>query len=360
MKITFPHMGYSQLAIKMLIKKLGHEVIMPKRPSERTLSLGSHYAPEFACLPFKVLLGTYLEALEHGAEMIITSGGVGPCRAGYYGVLHQKILKDLGYDINFLVLEPPQRKTANFLKTLRKFTSGNSLSTIWEAVSTAWAKLKTLDEIEGLTYEIRPYEINKSETTQTFEKCLELIDKAWTKKEIEESKTKCLEMLKSIPADNTRNPLKIGIIGEIYVVLEPAVNFDIQRVLGEMGIVARRSIYLADWTKDNTFFKGEEHIKKTAKQYLKHQIGGHGILSVGNTIQYAQKGYDGIIQLAPFTCIPEIVAKGILTKVKRDLDIPLLTLFLDEQTGRTGIKTRLEAFVDLLYNKRQYRQEVVL
>lgn len=360
MKITFPHMGYSQFAIKMLVEKLGHEVVMPKRPSERTLSLGSHYAPEFACLPFKVLLGTYLEALEKGAEMIISSGGVGPCRAGYYGVLHPKILKDLGYDVDFLVLEPPQRKTIQFLKTLKKFTSGNSLPVIWEAVSTAWAKLKILDEIESLTFEIRPYEINKGNTTRTFEKCLEIIDKAWTKDEIRESKAECFRMLNAIPVDKTRNPLKIGIIGEIYVVLEPAVNFDIQRVLGEMGIIARRSIYLVEWTKDNTFFKGEEHIKKTAKQYLKHQIGGHGILSVGNTILYAQKGYDGIIQLAPFSCIPEIVAKGILTKVKRDLDIPLLTLFLDEQTGKTGVSTRLEAFVDLLYSKRQCRQEVLI
>ncbi len=360
MKVTFPHMGYSHIAFKMLIQKLGHEVVMPKRPSENTLSLGSHYAPEFACIPFKILLGTYLEALEEGAEMIISSGGVGPCRAGYYGILHEKILKDLGYDIDFLVLEPPQKKAMNFVKTLRKLTAGNSIQTIWEAVSSTWLKLKVLDRIERLTYEIRPYEINKGDTTRAFEKCLDVIDRAWLKEDITKSQTRCLEILSEIPVDKTRNPLKIGIIGEIYVVLEPAANFDIQNVLGEMGIIARRSIYLVEWTKDNTFFKGEEHIKKAAKEYLQVPIGGHGILSVGNTILYSRQGYDGIIQLAPFSCIPEIVAKGILTKVKKELDIPLLTLFIDEQTGKTGIKTRLEAFVDLLYSKRQLRQGVVL
>lgn len=360
MKITFPHMGTSPVAFKMLIEKLGHEAIMPKRPSQNTLNLGARYAPEFACLPFKILLGTYLEAVEQGAEMVVTSGGLGPCRAGYYAILHQKILKDLGYDIEFVVLEPPQKKAMDFIRKLRRVVSGNSLHTVWEALSTTWSKLKVLDEIEELTYEIRPFEINKNQTTQTFEKCLQIIDRAWTKKEIEESRKECLKLLKSIPVDPSRNPLKVGIIGEIYVVLEPAANFDIQRILGEMGIIARRSIYLVDWTKDNTFFKGEEPIKIAAKPYLRHIIGGHGILSIGNTVLYAQEGYDGIIQLAPFSCIPEIVAKSILTKVNRDLNIPVLTLFLDEQTGKAGIKTRLEAFVDLLLSKRQYGQEVAL
>ncbi len=36
------------------------------------------------------MLGSYLEAIEKGAEVIISSGGHGPCRAGYYGILHQK------------------------------------------------------------------------------------------------------------------------------------------------------------------------------------------------------------------------------------------------------------------------------
>jgi predicted nucleotide-binding protein (sugar kinase/HSP70/actin superfamily) len=50
----------------------------------------------------------------------------------------------------------------------------------------------------------------------------------------------------------------------------------------------------------------------------------------------------------PFTCMPEIVAQGILTRVSRDLSFPVLTLIIDEHTGEAGINTRLEAFVDLL------------
>lgn len=360
MKITYPHMGSSPIAFRMLIEKLGHEPIMPQRPSEKTLSLGSHYAPEFACIPFKILLGTYLESLERGAEMIITSGGMGPCRAGYYGVLHEKILKDLGYNVDFVVLEPPQKRAMDFIRKLGKITSGNSLPVIWDALSTTWQKLKALDHIEKLSYEIRPWEVDRNETTRTMEECYKILDSAWTREEIQKSSIKCTRLLETIRVDESRKPLKVGIIGEIYVVLEPAANFDILRLLGDMGVLARRSIYLAEWTKDNTFFKGEEHVKLAAKPYLNELVGGHGALSVGNTVLYSKEGYDGVIQLAPFACIPEIVSKSILNRVARDLDIPVLTLFLDEQTGKAGIKTRLEAFIDLMYSRRKYRQEAII
>lgn len=360
MKITFPHMGSSPIAFKMMIEKLGHEVVMPLKPSEKTLSLGSHYAPEFACIPFKILLGTYLEAIKQGAEIVITSGGMGPCRAGYYGVLHEKILKDLGHNIDFIVLEPPQKKTADFIRKLYKITQGNSPRVIWDALSTAWRKLRVLDQIDALSYEIRPRETVRDETTNVMEECYRIIDRAWTMQEVQNSLDECTQRLRAIKTIEGTDPLKIGIIGEIYVVLEPAANFDIQRLLGNMGVLARRSIYLAAWTKDNTFFKGEEHIKKAAKPYLRELVGGHGTLSVGSTVLYAKEGYDGVIQLAPFTCIPEIVSKSILSRVAKELDIPVLTLFIDEQTGKAGIKTRLEAFVDLLHSRRNRKREVLV
>jgi predicted nucleotide-binding protein (sugar kinase/HSP70/actin superfamily) len=119
MKITYPHMGYSYVAFKMLIDDLGYEAVVPPEPSKRTMDLGVRYSPEFACIPFKVLLGTFLETIEMGAELAISTGGVGPCRAGYYSVMQQKILNELGYDLKILVFEPPQSNYLDFIKKLR-------------------------------------------------------------------------------------------------------------------------------------------------------------------------------------------------------------------------------------------------
>lgn len=77
MKITFPYMG-SPYMYEKLFTLLGHEVITPPKPSQKTVDYGVKYSPEFACFPLKVILGTYLEALELGADTIVTSGGNGP------------------------------------------------------------------------------------------------------------------------------------------------------------------------------------------------------------------------------------------------------------------------------------------
>ena len=59
----------------------------------------------------------------------------------------------------------------------------------------------------------------------------------------------------------------------------------------------------------------------------------------------------------PFSCMPEIVSQNILTKVSREEDIPVMTLVLDEQTGKAGYQTRIEAFIDLVKRKKM-RQKI--
>lgn len=357
MKITFPHMGYSYIAFKMLINDLGYEAVVPPEPSKRTFDLGVRYAPEFACIPFKVLLGTYLETIEMGAEMGISSGGVGPCRAGYYGVMHQKILNELGYNFKLLILEPPYSNFLDFIKKLRMVKPRHmSWRTFWKLIKKGYTKLEAIDQIEYLMYRMMPYEIEKGDTAQAFKKALGMLDEAQTLDEIEDALWEGRKIIARVPQDRTRKPLKIGIIGEIYVVLEPAVNFYIQKTLGEMGVYTDRSIWLTSYTQKNVVKEGrigERDIHEMAHPYLNEMIGGHGINSIGETVIYAQDGYDGVIQLAPFSCIPEIMAKGIIPRVSREEGIPVMTIFIDEQTAAAGVLTRLEAFVDLLKRRRE-------
>ncbi|GFP25823.1 hypothetical protein HKBW3S25_01304, partial [Candidatus Hakubella thermalkaliphila] len=66
-----------------------------------------------------------------------------------------------------------------------------------------------------------------------------------------------------------------------------------------------------------------------------------------------------VIHLLPFACMPEITARSVLSRVSRDLVLPILSLSLDEQTGKAGIITRLEAFVDLLARRRRVGSSVL-
>lgn len=354
-KVSFAHMGYSYLGFKQLVEEMGFEAVVPANPSPATLDLGVQYAPEFACIPFKTVLGTYLEVLNRGAEMIITSGGVGPCRAGLYGLLHEKILRSLGYNFELFIFDPPLTGLGPFFWKLRRVLKEAHLSWLAfiEVVRRAWAKLKLLDELEQMAAYTRPYEIKRGATTRAFNRCLEIIDRARSRKEIAAAREECRELLQSVPRDPERRPLRIGLVGEIYVLLEPFMNLDIEKTLGELGVITHRSIYLTNYTTTDVLAHGTEDIRQLAHPYLNQFVGGHGQSSVGETILYARNGFDGVIQLAPFTCIPEIVAKSILPRVSRDFNIPVLSLTIDEQTGRAGVETRLEAFVDLLRQRRE-------
>ncbi|MHB8156897.1 MAG: CoA protein activase, partial [Desulfocucumaceae bacterium] len=97
---------------------------------------------------------------------------------------------------------------------------------------------------------------------------------------------------------------------------------------------------------------------KLAYPYIRHFVGGHGQETLGAAVYYKNSGYDGIIQILPFTCMPEIVAQSILPSFSLDTGMPVMTLIVDEQTGESGFMTRLEAFVDLLAERRERKKEL--
>ena len=74
MKFTVPHMGKLDIACKAVLEMLGQEVVLPPPPNKKALSLGVRYSPELVCLPFKVNVGNFIEALERGAETIVMLG----------------------------------------------------------------------------------------------------------------------------------------------------------------------------------------------------------------------------------------------------------------------------------------------
>ncbi|HHY80232.1 MAG TPA: hypothetical protein GX516_07810, partial [Thermoanaerobacter sp.] len=143
------------------------------------------------------------------------------------------------------------------------------------------------------------------------------------------------------------------LVGEIYMLLEPFTNMDISKSLNELGVEVTKTEYLSDYLINSAFKLPQRmEFKKNARGYLERDIGGHGLNTVANTVKYAKLNYDGVIHILPFTCTPEIVAQGIIAKISRDYNIPVMSLVYDENTGQAGYQTRLEAFVDLLYRKR--------
>ncbi|HEY3313741.1 MAG TPA: CoA protein activase [Bacillota bacterium] len=352
-------MGPYSPAFRHLFSRLGWEVVVPDRPTQDTLSLGFKNAPEFFCVPFKITLGTYIEALEQGAEVLVTTGGVGPCRAGHYAQVQADILRRKGYAFDLVVLEPIARDPLGLLRNVRRLNRNRaSIPRIVRLVRQVLKKIAAIDQFGAELRRLRPRELRRGSAEAAYDGAIKTLDAAETLEDIEAARRRGLEAFQAVARDPERPVLRIGLVGEIYVVLEPASNLDIEKMLGEMGAEVQPSITLSGWTAENVVTEVGNRAKEAAGPYLGAAIGGHGQESVGNAVLFAKRGFDGLVQLAPFTCIPEIVARGILPAVSRDLDLPVLSFFLDEQTGEAGVRTRCEAFVDMLWQRRRGKEGV--
>ncbi|RKD32716.1 acyl-CoA dehydratase activase-related protein [Thermohalobacter berrensis] len=358
MRITFPHMGNTYVAVKAMFEDLGHEVVVPPKCSKRTLEIGTKYSPETICLPLKINIGNYIESIEKGAETILITGSCGPCRFGYYSVIQKEILKDLGYDVEIIVFDPPDGKPLELAKRIMKAAGTKNVFKIVRSFQKGRKVLEEVDNLVDLSNTKRAYANNPFEIDSIMNGFYENIEKVHgvteTMKLIKDTKSK----LRRIKVNKNKKIVKIGIVGEIYTVIEPFVNLEIEKKLGHMGVLVDKSLTPTKWVNHNLIYgplglSEEKKVWKAAKPYLSTLVGGHGRETVGSAVLYAKENYDGIIQLLPFTCMPEIVAESILPTVQKDYNIPILTLIVDELTGEAGYLTRLEAFVDLLRKRRE-------
>ncbi len=366
MKISFPHMS-PVIVYKKLLEMLGHEVVMPPTPTQRTIDLGVKYSPEFACFPLKVILGSYIEAIERGAEVILTSGGGGPCRAGYYGELHSKILKNLGYDVEIIIIDALFPKFNDFMKKALRLKGKSSVTKVLKTMKVVYRQVNAVDRVEKRIARLSAYEINDGDCNRAWEKIIEIFDKVYSVKDVEDAEVEANKLLDGIPLTDVheKDRIRVGIVGEIYVVMESTVNMEIEKLLGKLGAETERSQYLSDWVEYNIIpkvFRNKkiDKIIKKGEEFIEIGIGGHAQENVGFIKEFSDRGFDGIIHLMPFGCLPELVTQSIVPSMVENLGIPVLTIPIDEQTGKANNLTRIEAFVDLVRSKKNLKRGMQL
>jgi predicted nucleotide-binding protein (sugar kinase/HSP70/actin superfamily) len=354
MKITFPHLGNVCFGAAALFKGLGIDYVMPSFSNRKTLELGSSHSPEEMCLPFKIMIGNYIESIEKGADTVIITGSCGPCRFGEYCELQMKLLRKLGYNVDFIVIDQPGAiGIKEFLNRISKISSNSPKPAVLKlkALMDALKIVNLIDRLEEKAHEKAGYEVRRGQCKRLINSCKAELVSCETTGEMFQKLKRCGKELERVQVDNGKKPLKIAIIGEIYTIIEPFSNLNIEDKLMDYGVSSKRTLTPSWWLKDTLLSPlklDSLKIKRAGRDYLGMCIGGYAQECIGEAMLSKKEGYDGAIQILPMGCMPEIVSKSILPNISRKEDYPIMSLVVDEMTGEAGFVTRIEAFLDLL------------
>lgn len=359
LKITFPHLGNATFAAKALFDGLDIDYVIPPCSNKKALELGVLYSPEEICLPYKIMMGNYIQAIEKGADTVVITGSCGPCRYGEYCELQMNSLKKLGYNLDFIVVDNPfSIGKEEFINRISKITckSEKSNRDKIKAALNAYDVVKLMDKIESKARYLCGFEVNKGECKKLLKECKEKAMLCSTPSEMIDHLKKYLNLVNKVKIDKRKKPIKIAIVGEIYTVLEPFANLYLEDKLMDYGVSTQKMLTPSWWVKDAALSPmklNSINLRMKSREYLPYYVGGHGRECIGETLLAQRHGFDGVIQVFPLGCMPEIVSKAILPTISRDKNFPIMTLVVDEMTGEGGYVTRIEAFVDLLERRNE-------
>ena len=149
----------------------------------------------------------------------------------------------------------------------------------------------------------------------------------------------------NIKLDKPKNNIRIAIIGELFTLMEPFANYNIEDYLINMGVEVKRFTnvtYLLFEKKR----KSKKYLKKLKN--IKYKMGADAMDNVYYTKYLIDNKYDGIIHIKSTFCTPEIGSMSVINKMCEENNMPVLFMSMDTSTSKVGMETRLEAFYDMI------------
>jgi len=253
-------------------------------------------------------------------------------------------LRDMGYRFEFACLARQNARPLPLLARLWQLGCPLPAHKVAAAFHMAICSIRAVDSLENWMRENVGFERVPGSCDALHGYLLDKISCAKSQTELRDAIAICQKELSMIKLDMPPNHLRVGIIGEVYTLMEPASNFYIERQLAAERVAVSRamSIWFLMFGRDNALSL------RRAGGYLRYTVGATGVDSVSQSLDYARRGYDGVLHVKSFGCIPELNAGPVLTRLSHREGIPILPLSFDTHTGELGVKTRIEAFVDML------------
>ncbi|MFP4380708.1 MAG: acyl-CoA dehydratase activase [Candidatus Sumerlaeia bacterium] len=380
-KIYIPNMAPQAHMLAAVFQSVGVEAEVMAPSNEESIYYGERHTSGRECYPCLLTTGDIIRQtrkrdFDPKASAFFMASADGPCRFGQYNQLHREVLDKIGME------EVP----------IFSMEQGREYEEVLHTVGTrferrAWWGIAAVDVLEKLLLEKRPYEIHGGETDTWFTESVAKLARTMS-----DSPDQFHNALKEIATDyeaiefkaDKKRP-RIGIVGEIYVRMNPFANQNLVRrieelggevLLPSMGEWVRYTRHIRSWrskvwqeygkfigNKISSFVlerdeariyrifgrkpdAGPRELFHMAESYLKPSFEGESILTIGKAVEFIRHdSVKGIVNTMPFTCMPGTICSAILKRVREDHhDIPLLNMAFTVQQSSNNL-ARLEAFM---------------
>jgi len=383
-KLLIPRMADHAETFAAAFRACGVEAEVLPETDNRSLELGRKLTGGRECYPAVLTAGDLARELEKPevdpekvAFFMPTAGG--PCRFGQYHHLHKQLMENLGYADVPIYSPSSDNSYADWPGTSKKFRR------------LAWKGFIASDYLRKFLYKSRPYEIKKGGADRVYGYYLDL-----TVKDVEKGGDGLPEILRDALFD-FRNVIDesipekpiVGIVGEIYIRNNQFSNNCLADKLESLGVQVDITSF-TEWIffttemcrrdsirtrsarglmnaliKDFYQRKDEKQVLKfihnglnveidspirkvlgQVDSYLPISVGGEAMPAMAKAIDLIRKGYSGIVNTMPFTCMPGNIIAAISSKITEDLDgVPWLNVAYDGTDGDHDLVT-LGAFVE--------------
>ncbi|MGD0795628.1 MAG: acyl-CoA dehydratase activase [Dehalococcoidales bacterium] len=385
-RVYVPYMIDHGYALAAAMRHCGVDAEPLPESDELTLEIGRKYTTGKECYPSIITTGDIVKKTmapdfdpEHAAFFMPAASG--PCRFGQYNRLHRLVLDELGLQqVPVLVFD----QTGGYHKDMAALGRGFRLH--------AWRGIAILDSMHKLVLERRPYEVNIGETDAVYKEQLDLLIKniGQDAEVLKNFSHKARQTFEAVKIDTGSRKPRIGIVGEIFVRSNQFANDSLIRRLEALGAQCgvppleewldyidhqrkrRNRLHLEggwrDWARQKLTEVVQERVAEPIRQqfdssieafarelptqaildkghtYLTPAVEGEAILSMGRVVEYAEHGFDGIVNIIPFGCMPGTIVSLLLHQFRQDYGLPVLNVVV-EGTKDPAREIRFEAFL---------------
>ncbi len=367
--------------LRPILQREGYSIDIMENDGPEVLQMALKYVNNDMCYPAMLTTGQMLATMKSGkydpdkVAMIITQSG-GGCRDSNYINLMRKAFEKAGYGhVPFI--------SANVW--LMELNPGGLLSPF--GLLMAVAGLIYGDLVMILSNQVRPYEVNPGETDAMVDKWATKLGQGFAKGSgympwaIKKNLRAIVDDFASIEIKKTPK-VKVAVIGELYLKYSAPGNNHLEEFLAEQDCevyvpsILSFGIYKTNGALEDLRLYGGKPIKRlileVAMKYMfwmedilisaieqnpkfvpPERVGdlkkrAEGVISVGNSmgegwylaaemLEFADHGYENIVIVQPFGCLPcHVAAKGMINKVRR-LDPRLNVVDIEYDPGATKV-----------------------